>query len=87
MAETIGDVFYEAREYLKSLTKSFAPAIAQLNQKERSFKILDVLSIGDIYTEADIDKLKYFYSKLGFEVVTDDSKKKGRIEKNFVMPK
>jgi hypothetical protein len=53
--KTIGDVFFESREYLNSLSTSFVPAISRLNQRERSFQILDGLSIGDIYTDADFN--------------------------------
>lgn len=50
----VEDVFSEAKKFLEFLSYSFAPAVRQLNERNRSFQITDDLSIGDIYSEVDI---------------------------------
>lgn len=46
----IVDVFIESKKHLLSLSESFTPAVAMVSEKNRSFEIIDGLTMGDIYT-------------------------------------
>jgi hypothetical protein len=51
----VGDIFKELEKHLISLSKAFEPAVTKFNEKNRSFRITNDLSIGDIYSEVDFN--------------------------------
>lgn len=68
----IADVFIESKKHLMSLSESFTPAVAMLSEKNRSFEIIDGLTMGDIYTREDFEsKNLVTISSLEFENFVD----------------
>jgi hypothetical protein len=53
------DILNAMESYLESLLDSFLPSIAELNQQNRSFVIIEGLQIGDIYSEDDFKSPSY----------------------------
>ena len=51
------DLYLEAEQYLSFLVKRFGLAIKATNKGNQSFKILDDLTVGDIYSEQDLIRL------------------------------